>query len=304
MLSLKTLSRNHGGKYIRQTGHRPDEKRDYWLISQSLHPIPTGAITRSAQIHQSWAMQRQLESGNLDTFPRYSLIYVTKGRGGFRDDRHKDAIPVAAGDMLCVFPGIPHAYGPPQGERWDEINVEFSGVIFDAWTGPGLLDPAVPVRKLLPVDYWLRRFHDVVLPLANPGYELRLRDAGRLTDFLAEMCDTWRNPQEDRDSSWADQARARLLTQAGQLDLDAEGRAFGLGAQTYRKKFKRLCGVTPTVFHARHLIEHACHRLIESDISIKALAFESGFISPFSFSRRFKQIIGCSPEEYRNKALR
>jgi len=303
MLSLKALSRAHGGKYTHQSGITPGDTREYWLIAQTLQPIPAGAITRSAQIHHSWAMQQQLKAGVLDNFHRYSLIYVTKGCGWFRDERRKDALPVTAGDMLCTFPGIRRAYGPHEGERWNEINVEFSGVIFDAWIGPGLLDPTIPVRRLLPVDYWLRRFHEVVLPLARPGHESSLRDAGRLADLLAEMCDTWQSLHTDPDALWAEQARARLLARVGPLDLAAEGRVFGLGEQAYRKKFKRLCGVTPTAFHARHLIEQACHRLIESDISVKALAFESGFGTPFSFSRRFKQLTGCSPEEYRKKAL-
>lgn len=303
MLTLEALSRTHGGKFFVQPGVDPGESREYWLISQSLQPSAGGAITRSAQIHQSWAMQRQLHRGHLDDYHRYSLIYVTEGRGTFRDSRHEAAIPVEAGDVICVFPGIAHAYGPALGERWNEINVEFSGVIFDSWIGPGLLDPAVPVRRLLPVDYWLGRFHDVVLPLARPDYESRLRDAGRLADLLAEMCDSWRTSHADPEAQWAEQARARLLANRGPLDLVVEGQAFGLGEQAYRKKFKRLCGVTPTSFHARHVIEQACHRLIESDISVKELAYESGFGTPFSFSRRFKQLTGSSPEEYRKKAL-
>lgn len=303
MVSLKALSRAHGGKYIRQAGIRPGEKREYWLITQTLNPVTAGEITRSAQIHKSWAMRRQLLAGVLDNYHAYSLIYVIKGRGWFRDDHHKQALPVEAGSVLCTFPGIGRAYGPPEGERWNEINIEFSGVIFDGWVGPGLLDPTFPVRRLLPVDYWLRRFHEVVLPLARPGYESRLRDAGRLADFLAEMCDTWRTSHADPDTLWAEQARSRLLTKVGPLDLAAEGLTFGLGDQAYRKKFKRLCGVTPTAFYARHQIKFACHRLIESDISVKALAFECGFGTPFSFSRRFKQLTGCSPEEYRKKAM-
>ncbi|EIQ01271.1 DNA-binding domain-containing protein, AraC-type [Opitutaceae bacterium TAV1] len=307
--NLKTLSRIHGGKYIHQAGFLPGQTRDYWLIAQSLNPSPVGAITRSTQIHESWAHQRELKAGQLDTFSRYSLIYVTKGRGIFRDDRHREALPVAAGDVICVFPGIPHAYGPPESERWDEINVEFSGIIFDAWIGAGLLDPAIPVRHLpQPVDYWLKRFHDVVLPLAahSSGADYTLRDAGRLTDLLAEICNTWQEPHAKSDLRWIDEARTRLLALApdAPLDLAAEGRAFNLGEQAYRKKFKRLCGVTPNAFRSRHLIEQACHQLIASDVSVKALAFAYGFSTPFSFSRHFKQFTGLSPERYRENALR
>ena len=66
--------------------------------------------------------------------------------------------PVRAGDVICLYPGIPHAYGPAGDERWDEVNVEFSGPTFDAWRGPGLLDPEVPIRHLEPIGYRLSRF--------------------------------------------------------------------------------------------------------------------------------------------------
>lgn len=136
MRTLKALSRAHGGKYTVQSGMNPGEIRDYWLIMESFHAPTSGGITRSAQIHRSWAMQQQLAEGAWRTMPVYSLVYVTEGGGCFRDERHKADVPVSAGDVICLFPGIAHAYGPPPGERWNEINVEFSGPVFDAWMGP------------------------------------------------------------------------------------------------------------------------------------------------------------------------
>ncbi len=305
MRPLKALSLAHGGKYTVQSGINPRDKRDYWLIMESFHAPASGGITRSAQIHRSWAMQQQLAEGIWRTMSVYSLIYVTEGEGWFRDGRRKEALPVSTGDVLCLFPGIAHAYGPPPGKRWNEINVEFSGPVFDAWMGAGLLDPAQPVRHLGPARTWLRRFHDVVIPLAKRGAEQTLRDAGRLVALIAEMCATWQTPRLDADVEWAGRARARLLAMPVEADLSlvAEARHFGLGEQAYRKKFKRLCGITPTLFRSRHLVELACHRLISGHESVKTVGLTSGFGSEFYFSRRFKQITGMSPGEYRRRTL-
>lgn len=283
----------------------PGEIRDYWLIMESFHAPTSGGITRSAQIHRSWAMQQQLAEGAWRTMPVYSLVYVTKGGGCFRDERHKADAPVSAGDVICLFPGIAHTYGPPPGERWNEINVEFSGPVFDAWMGAGLLDPRQPVRHLGSPRVWLRRFHDVVLPLAKRSAEQTLRDAGRLVALIAEMCATWQTPRLDADVEWAGHARTRLLAMPVEeaLDLVREARHFGLGEQAYRKKFKRLCGLTPTLFRSRHLVELACHRLISGHESVKTVGLTSGFGSEFYFSRRFKQITGMSPGEYRRRTL-
>ncbi|EIP98514.1 DNA-binding domain-containing protein, AraC-type [Opitutaceae bacterium TAV1] len=305
MRTLKALSRAHGGKYTVQSGINPGETRDYWLIMESFHTPAAGGITRSAQIHRSWAMQQQLAEGAWRTLAGYSLVYVTEGGGRFRDERHKADLPVSAGDVICLFPGIAHAYGPPAGERWNEINLEFSGPVFDAWMGVGLLDPAQPVRRLGPAQVWLRRFYDVVQPLAKRGAEQTLRDAGRLVALIAGMCATWQTPRQDGDVEWAGRARARLLAMPPEetLDLVKEARRFGIGEQAYRKKFRRLCGITPTLFRSRHLVELACHRLISGHESVKTIGLTSGFGSEFYFSRRFKQITGMSPGEYRRRAL-
>jgi AraC-like DNA-binding protein len=61
--------------------------------------------------------------------------------------------------------------------------------------------------------------------------------------------------------------------------------------------------MTPTNFHARHVIEQACQRLRNTDIPLKQIADDLGFGSEYYFSRRFKQIAGMPPGAYRDKAV-
>ncbi len=303
-LPLKALSHAHGGKLTVQSGMAPGETRDYWLIMESFHALPAGGPTRSAQIHRSWGMINHRLENSCRRLKLYSLVYLLEGSGVFSDERGKPDRAIRAGDLLCLFPGMGHVYTPSPGTRWNEINVEFSGPAFDAWTGAGLLDPAEPVRHLEPVDYWLNRFHETVLPLAPKGREPTLADTGRLVSLIAEMCSTWAQSQSHHDIDWANQAREHLLSLPPEkpLDLVKAAKTLGLGEQAYRKKFKRLCGVTPTTFRSRHLIEQACHELRDSCRGIKEIAFALGFGTEFYFFRRFKQITGLSPGEYRKRA--
>ncbi len=50
----------------------------------------------------------------------HALVYLLAGEGQFEDDlgSHRR---VAAGDLIWLFPGVSHAYGPLPGGRWDEI---------------------------------------------------------------------------------------------------------------------------------------------------------------------------------------
>lgn len=301
--SLKALNHAYGGKLTVQFGINGTDTRDYWLVMESFHELPSGGLTRSAQIHRSWGMIQNRLENSFRRLKVYSLIYLLEGAGTFSTERAKEDRPIRAGDLLCLFPGIGHIYTPDPGTRWNEINIEFHGPAFDAWTGAGMLDPAEPIRHLEPVDYWLKRFHETVLPVAQKGGNPSIQDTGRLIALIAEMCSTWIQSQSDGEIDWANQARTHLLAlpPATALDLTKAAKSFGLGEQAYRKKFKRLCGVTPTTFRSRHLIELACHELRGTNRGIKDIAYSLGFRTEFYFFRRFRQITGLSPGEYRRR---
>lgn len=311
MTPLKELSIKHGGKYTAQNGSDGLAPRDYWLIFETFDVIPSGCVSRAAQIHNSWSMRWHLEQDLTRDLKCYSLLFITEGEGKFYDGSSKRRLPVQKGDLICLFPGRPHAYAPPKGTTWNEINVEFTGPVFDAWVGIGLLDPNEPVRHLVPsgddleIQKWTSRFYDVLLPLAERKVsEPDLSDSGRLIQLIAAMCSTWQSNVKNEEVEWANQARKQLL----ELPLEQKpdfvvlAREFGLGEQAYRKKFKKLCGVSPFVFRSRQQIEAACHELMSSHKSIKEIGYDLGFGSLFYFSRRFKQVTGMTPGEYRSQA--
>ncbi len=308
MSALEKLNHLHGGKFARQAGPDDGQTRDYWLIMESFHPLFPGWISRSLQIEHNWGMRFHGQEEKKRVLKTYGLTYVYEGEGEYMDDQHSNPIRVRAGDVICLFPGVGHVYRPLSDKTWNEIHISFAGLVFDAWMGAGLLDPESPVRTLAgedqQVQYWLQRFHDVVLPLARVGVEPSLCDSGRLLALIAKMCTSWGTAKMSENIKWADRARAAIISLSPEatLDLVALGRQFGLGEQAFRKKFKRLCGVTPTVFRSRNLVEQACHLLITSSASIKEISYECGFRSQPYFSRRFKQITGVSPEEYRARS--
>jgi AraC-type DNA-binding domain-containing proteins len=308
MPHLKELSQQYGGSYSKITSPYTGDVRDYWLIVESFHPLSPGWIRLSAQIEDSWGMEEYAIVGKRRALTHFGIRYIYKGEGYFSNDFHPERIPVKAGDLLCLFPGISHVFVPKAGTKWNELSIDFSGSVFDPWMGVGLLDPEEPVRHL-PVpgkglDYWLKRIHDVVLPMAPRGREINLSDTGRLLELISELCNSWQTPKLSSELNWAEEAKARMqaIPLNEKLDLVKVACDFGIGEQAFRKKFKRLCGVTPTVFHSRYMVERACHLLITSNMSVKAIGYECGFGSQPYFSRRFKQITGISPEQYRIRA--
>jgi AraC-like DNA-binding protein len=72
-----------------------------------------------------------------------------------------------------------------------------------------------------------------------------------------------------------------------------------MSAETFRKKFARLAGTPPWRYRMTQVIERACRLVHEGRLTNKEIAERLGFNDEFHFSRRFKQITGRSPREFR-----
>ncbi len=301
---LKSLCETHGGRLFIQSGQdlrQPlDPPRTYWLIFD--HPLCAGKnfISNAARISGSWGMTPRLQAN-----PRYrrtigslSFTYIIRGRGYFRDRAGKKR--VEAGDILNLFPGNPHVYGPAPGERWDEISVFFGGPIFNAWQGRGLLDPKCPVRHIEPIEYWIDRMHETLFPIGLRD-EQTPQDWGRLVNLIGEMAAAWQVPASDPEADWLSRMRHDL--HATRYDVEFKPAEFacgmGLSERNFRRKFKSLSGMTPSRFRALGRIEDACRRLIETDEKVAFIAAATGFANEYHFARRFKQLTGITPSEYR-----
>lgn len=304
---LKAKCHAHNGSLLVQNGMDGLGPRGYWLLFESMFRLPGGTVIRGSQIHHSWAMQvaMNIRPRDMRKLSHFSFTYITKGRGRYIDNNHPKGIALAAGDLICMFPGHGHVYAPDPGTRWDEINVNFQGEVFNSWVGPNLLDPLTPIRHLSPIDDWLKKIESIILPLAKPNVSPSMIDTGKLIALMGQMCNVWQTPFDDVEVSWLETAKQNLrslpLNQI--LDLNVMAKHFCIAEQTYRKKFKRLSGMTPSSFRAHFLIEQACHLLRDTGLPLKKIADDLGFGSEYYFSRRFKQIAGMPPGAYREKAI-
>jgi AraC-like DNA-binding protein len=72
----------------------------------------------------------------------------------------------------------------------------------------------------------------------------------------------------------------------------------------FRKRFLELTGATPSQYRTVEIIRRACGRLLETDDPLYQIAADLGFHDPFHFSRRFKQVVGLSPSDFRRQIRR
>jgi AraC-like DNA-binding protein len=76
----------------------------------------------------------------------------------------------------------------------------------------------------------------------------------------------------------------------------------GMSVSRFSRGFRRATGSTFTEFANRVRINQACRMLMESDCLIKQVCFDAGFNNLANFNRRFFEIKGMTPTEFRRRA--
>jgi AraC-like DNA-binding protein len=69
------------------------------------------------------------------------------------------------------------------------------------------------------------------------------------------------------------------------------------------REFKAHTGITPYQAILRHRIRIACRALLETDESVKQIAYSLDFSSNTQFSHTFKRVTGMTPRQYRKRGL-
>jgi AraC-like DNA-binding protein len=264
------------------------------LLLQTSMVSHLGAVSIAGYIRNS----RGISLTRLRTFGKYALVYLVNGSGRMRSG-DAPTIPCRAGDLLFVYPEIPHGYGPGPGESWNEFYLVFDGPVFDLWRQMGLLNPENPVRHLPSVSSWLPQMEAVADPRLPDNAEGMLRRVCRLQKFLSDIMKRPAVSGHDH-LPWLEAARRELMEKP---DASAEtiARGLGLSYETFRKLFARHTGHAPMRYRAIKLIEQAQVLMTERNLSNKEIAETLGFYDEFHFSRRFRQITGKSTRHFRRQ---
>jgi AraC-like DNA-binding protein len=262
------------------------------------------------------------ESVDLRRLRDFEFFLQIEGRTWIALPEIDARLPLPAGHLAFIPPGLVHAYGHGAGahiavhadlhaqtalgnaamvER--SANAPVSTRLTTGWTwqlrlgGESLVLPLI-----IPVDgiRWRRRFEPLIemysaRTLATPTN--RMRAAGILGECFAEILAVAGGDPGDgllRDLSQAAAGDPALAS------VPVLARKAGLGQTAYRAAVRRLTGHAPREHLERLRIDRAAYALRSGSIPIARIASEAGYADPFHFSRVFRRVFGCSPRAFRD----
>jgi len=87
------------------------------------------------------------------------------------------------------------------------------------------------------------------------------------------------------------------------LDLDDMAAAAGFSRYHFAREFRAAFGETPGGYLSRRRVERAKSLLASANLTVTEICVLVGFTSLGSFSRRFTELVGSSPTEYRRRVV-
>ena len=235
---------------------------------------------------------------------RYALVYLYAGTGRYRDAKGRKRA-LHPGDCILLFPEIAHHYEPDTPREWGEFYIVFDGPIFDLWRRVGLVGDAEPVLALRPIAHWLARFRELYDARRAPSRESCVADLCKLQTLLGDILWSRKGAIMGSDERlWLEVACSMLSKEPScRVNYENIARDLGVSYEVFRRRFRKLAGVSPNHYRQTRVIDQASRLLFITRKTLAEIAAELGFCDEFHFSKTFKKITGQSPTEFRREFL-
>lgn len=164
----------------------------------------------------------------------------------------------------------------------------------------GPLPLVVPLGKSF--EAARRIFETLCVELGQEGSAHQLRVRAAVSELLAIIVDVSRSkrPNLRHLDDWQ-RARLRLDSDlAKPMSVGELASQMSISDEHFIREFKQRFGVSPKAYHTHARMREAALFLRNTDMRVKAIAYELGFSDPKSFMRIFKKHLGLSPSKLRS----
>lgn len=230
------------------------------------------------------------------------LFYCVDGYGSYELDGEK--YYVGPNEFFILPQNVSHSYGSATNDPWSIYWVHFGG------------DNLPNLNEMLTVKEHFKPMHikdngevvalfQKIYETLELGYSLDnlLFSSFCFSHFLSLFIYNARHHPAIKNSDPDSVDTAILYMQENINDMLTLGDISShsnYSVSRFSNLFKQKTGYAPMEYFMLMKIQQACQQLDFSDKSIKEIALNLGFDDPYYFSKRFKQVTGLPPKQYRS----
>lgn len=250
--------------------------------------------THPSGYYFSWEKGRVLDE--------YQLVFITEGEGEF-ETRNK-RYTVRPGSVMLLRKDEWHRYRPDPNIGWTESYVGFNGKLADFFLKEQeILKDLVVVNcrnQEVLIDTFFKIFN--LVKNETPCYQQIV--SGLIIKLLGYVLAA-NNHQEfvgtDIEKIIQEVCCTIRQNATGDFNFDEVSKDYDISGSHLRKMFKKYTGKSPHQYYLDIKVINAKEALLNTNKTIKEIAYEMGFESVHYFSRIFKAKTGKTPSKFRNR---
>ena len=247
-------------------------------------------------------------SGVFENKPKYYSIQFNYSGNFFLQIGNRKKVYASGSAAFLTYPGEHFLYGTdiPGGHRY-HCCVCTCGERVDDYIQSGLffMDPENPI---VPIANGERFLHGVsqLVDYSLKSTAMPPRGVLIFEDLLLQI---YENRINNRNNSSSHRLILKTLVDAisadpcKEYDFHSFAAKAGITLIHFRRIFKEYTGVSPQQFLLRSRLNKAAELLAATRLSIKEVAFRSGWEDEYYFSRQFRQKFLISPLRYRRETV-
>lgn len=229
---------------------------------------------------------------NQNAYHMYTFEYILAGSGYIEADGKR--LRVTRGDLFFLHRDRPQIYYSDPNDPFQKIFIALCGDLVDHLVAAYGIHESALVTKYDCEEEFYRLFDMLGNRQMNPDQVALL-----LHLFIQKLKPPELKKTADTADTPAKQIREYINTHLqSNLSLSDIASYFNISESTVIRIFKREYGISPIQHLLNQRMKKAAFFLRQTDLQVGEIAEMFGYDSK-TFSKRFSQVIGCSPRQYR-----